>query len=1068
MRRIAVALLCVLYLAGPLARFSFAQEGSATLTGFIQDSSKALIPGVKVTAIDTATNVRFEATTGKDGSYTIVSLPVGPYQLQVEKPGFKTILKDDLFLHTQDALQINFEMAVGSTAETVTVSGNNATNDSPAVSMTVDREFVENMPLNGQSFQDLIQLAPGTVMAAPGGAGSGYYSVDGQRTDSNNYTVDGISANLGGYVNDGQQGQPGNGLAGAVPAQTALGTTQSLVSIDSLQEFTIQTSGYSAEFGRSPGGQVQFTTRSGTDQLHGTLFDYFRNTALDANSWADGYYGIPQSAEHQNDFGGTVGGPLTIPHFYDGKGRTFYFLSYEGLRLLLPSSESEYVPTAAFRAWASPYVLPFLNTFPQPNPDSPGNQDGCTIPNPSNGSPVACDALFNVSYSYPNNLDNYSARIDQSFGKRFHAFARYADTPSSEVIGAEQTTPQVVNVHNWTIGLTTTISPTLLDEFRAGYSHDGEQSASNLRAFGGSTPYDKNLIVPSAYNSPFAEAVAYLYVPNSSLSGDYTYSDAATTQRQLEILDSLNWTRGTHSLKFGLDWRRMTPIWHATPYATYLEITQLSDMQDGNATLLETLAQAPGEPVFDNLSFYAQDHWRARPTFSLDYGIRWDFNPPPGPANGEYPAALTSDNLSTATLAPSGTAPYKTDYHSFGPRLGFSWNAVPTQHNALTLRGGFGIFFDTAQQAVGTAYASAYPFAAAGPAQSEVPFPLTSAELAPPSLTFPITAPYPSLQGIMSPDLTSPYTEEWSLSLDEALNKKNTLTASYVGNNGKKLLFLDQYLRIPGNTNFTSLEYTNNAAHSSYNALQVQDTGQIVTGLDLVSSFTWAHALDNASGDGLYPPIYGNSDNDIRRLLNIALNYQIPSSESGSWIHALTSGWTFANRFTAVSGTPMSVIERATFLLDGQESYFYPNLVAGVPIYLHGNTADVNGKPVPHSWRLNRAAFACSTTGATSGPCTGTPSAQGDLGRNYVRGPSFWALNTALQRDFPIYERMRGNFRVDAFNILNHANLNGIVSGLAASTFGESNGFQGTIGSPNALYAMGAPRSLQLSLKLQF
>jgi hypothetical protein len=236
MRRIAAALF-VFTLICSLARLAPAQEGSATLTGFIQDPGKAVIPGVKVTAIDTATNQRYEATTGNDGSYTIVSLPVGPYQMQIEKPGFKTILKDDLFLHTQDALEINFEMAVGSTSETVTVNGATS-NDNPAVSLTVDREFVENMPLNGESFQDLIQLAPGTADApkSSNAAASGYYSVDGQRADSNNFTVDGVSANLGGIEN--WASSQGGALAGSTPMQTAVGTTQGLASIDALQEFS--------------------------------------------------------------------------------------------------------------------------------------------------------------------------------------------------------------------------------------------------------------------------------------------------------------------------------------------------------------------------------------------------------------------------------------------------------------------------------------------------------------------------------------------------------------------------------------------------------------------------------------------------------------------------------------------------------------------------------------------------------------------------------------------------------------------------------------------------------------
>jgi hypothetical protein len=1065
MRRIVFALLAVLFLAGSLAPFSFAQEGSATLTGFIQDSSKALIPGVKVTAIDTATNVRFETTTGKDGSYTISSLPVGPYQIQVEKPGFKTILKDDLFLHTQDTLQINFEMAVGSTAETVTVSGNNGTNDSPAVSMTVDREFVENMPLNGRSFQDLIQLAPGTIDSPKAGSGSGYYAIDGQRSDANNYTVDGVSANLGGVVNLGGQSNIGTGLAGAVPAQSTLGTTQSLTSIDSLQEFSIQTSGYAAEFGRSPGGQVQFTTRSGTNDLHGTIFDFLRNTAFDANSYGNDYHNIPQTAEHQNDFGGTIGGPIVIPKLYDGRNRSFYFFSYEGLRLLLPNYESEYVPTQALRESASPNAQPFLNVAPMPN--GPTNNDGCT----TDGTPTgpACDAMFNYGYSYPNNLDSLSLRIDDAFGERYHAFARYSDTPSSRTPGAEQTDPSVVNMHEWTAGLTTNISDRLLEDLRFNFSHDGEQLDLGQRSVNGSTPLSRSLLIPTQYAGPYSAAESYVEIPGTPLATESQYGGSATAQHQYQLVDSLTWTKGAHTFKFGGDWRRLSPNWSDNPYASAVVIVGLTDLQQGIATDMATRAIAPGQPVFYNLSFYGQDHWRATTRLTLDFGLRWDFNPPPGPSNGEYPVTLTSGNLSTATIAPLGTKPYKTDYHSFGPRVGFAWNAIPLKDHPVTVRGGFGIFFDTAQQAIGETFAGAYPFVTPYLFQFGLMLPLTDSELAPPPLNFPLVAPYPSLGNLASPDLTAPYTEQWNLSIDEAINLKNTLTVSYVGNNGRKLLFTDTYSSIPGNSNLTYLGFTNNQGQSSYNALQVQDVGRLVNGLNAVASFTLSHALDNASEDsGSAGPIFGNSDNDVRRVLNLALNYEVPTIGHDRLMESFVRGWSLAQRFTTESGVPLDVSEASIVLPDGAQTTYYPNLVPNVPIYLHGAAANVNGAPVQHAWRLNRAAFACTTTGATSGPCTGTPTQQGTLGRNFLRTPPFWAFNTSLQRSLPLYEQLHLNFRVDAFNLLNHPNLTLIDNGLSDSIFGQSNGYAGTIGSSNALYAMGSARSLQLSLKLQF
>lgn len=1040
---------------------TFGQAGDASISGRVSDPAGRIVQQAEVTIKNVATNVKAVTATNEAGIYTFPSLPPGNYVLTVHKQGFQSVDLVDLKLYTQDRIERNFTFSVGSASESVTVNGG-ATNDSPAVSMTVDREFVEDMPLNGRSFQDLIQLSPGTVDSAYG------YVFNGQRYDSNNFTVDGVSANLGGLVNHGYGSQ--SALSGSVLSQTALQTTQSLTSVDDLQEFKIQTSGYAAEFGRNPGGQVEFATRSGSNNVHGMLFDYLRNTDFDANSFSNDYYKVPQTPEHQNDFGGTFGGPLLIPRLYNGKDKTFFFMSYEGLRLLLPSSQQAYYPTQAFINAASPNVQPFLMAVPAPNTSTAG--DSCTVSgntiNPTglanpNGSNTPCDEEFYAGYSYPNNLDNYSGRIDQNFGRRFHGFARFADTPSSVTKGLVEKSPSIVDTHSWTAGLTTTISSALLDELRFNYSHDGEHSETLQTAYGLDVPFANSLLIPAAYNGPYAFGAYYIEVPNTKLSMSGSIANSGTVQHQYQVVDSLAWTKGVHSVKFGADWRRLTPIYSVQPYASQLDIESLNGIQKGSATYLYVTANEPGEPVFHNLSLYAQDDWRINSRLTLDYGLRWDFNPPPGPSNGFYPVALTSDDLTTTTLT-TGSQPYHTDYHSFGPRFGFAWNAVPTSRHSITVRGGFGIFYDTAQQEIAAEYENAYPFGAQS-TQTNVVLPLSGAALAPPSLSDVLKTPYPEEQ-TASPNLTAPYTEQWNLSVDEALNPKNTLTVSYVGNEGKKLMYTADYNGVPGNPDFpTILEVTGNESKSNYNALQVQDVGRILNGLDIVASFTLAHALDNASTDtSLYVPVYGNSDNDLRKVLNIALNYRSSAVGSDRLIQRVTGGWTLSNRLSAQSGLPMNINETEVLLPDHGFLYYAPNLVPGVPIYLHGTAA--NGSL--DGWQLNRAAFACTTTGATSGACTGTPTGEGSLGRNYVRVPPFWSLNSSVQRALPIYEQLHLDFRVDAFNVFNHPNLEYPNTTLSSSTFGALYPDAGTIGSANQLYAMGSPRSLQFSLKLVF
>ena len=260
-----------------------AQSTSAAITGQVADPSKALILEAKVTAINDNTNVRYEAATNKSGTYLILSLPPGEYRVQVEKLGFKTIMKPNVILHVQDTVELNFEMAVGSASESLTVTGGAplVNTESAAVSTVIDRNFVESLPLNGRSFNTLLQLTPG-VITAPANPGSpGQFSVAGQRTDANNFMVDGVSANFGTTASF-YTGESGTGTAQAF---SALGGTSSLVSVEALQEFRVETSSFAAEFGTAPGAQVVLTTRSGTNTFHGGVYEYFRNTAFDANDW---------------------------------------------------------------------------------------------------------------------------------------------------------------------------------------------------------------------------------------------------------------------------------------------------------------------------------------------------------------------------------------------------------------------------------------------------------------------------------------------------------------------------------------------------------------------------------------------------------------------------------------------------------------------------------------------------------------------------------------------------------------------------------------------------------------
>src|ERR1700722_5225807 len=277
----ARALAVVVFAFGLLASPSHAQSTNAAVGGQITDEQGRMVPGVTVVLTNLNTGVTYEAKTNGDGFYNAPNLPPGIYRANVTKDGFKNIVKGDIELHVQDVASINFQLQIGSVSETVTVqAGGLVINTTDAtVSTVVDRNFAENLPLNGRSFQTLVQLTPGVVLTPSNSFDSGQFSVNGQRPTSNYWMVDGVSANIGISANLGS----GNGLAGSLGSFSVLGGTNSLVSVDALQEFRIQTSTYAPEFGRTPGGQISIVTRSGANQFHGTAFDYFRNTVLDAN-----------------------------------------------------------------------------------------------------------------------------------------------------------------------------------------------------------------------------------------------------------------------------------------------------------------------------------------------------------------------------------------------------------------------------------------------------------------------------------------------------------------------------------------------------------------------------------------------------------------------------------------------------------------------------------------------------------------------------------------------------------------------------------------------------------------
>src|ERR1700687_4939439 len=349
---ILTAALCFLWLCTIPA---FGQD--AEISGRITDPKGLPVPKVKVVAVNVLTNISTSSETNDVGIYVIVGLKPSIYRVLVEKEGFDQVVKPNVELHVDDHAALNFELRIGSMATTVTVEAGAPiiNTESAAVSTVVDRQFVENLPLNGRSFHTLLALTPGVTITKTTVNSQGQFSVNGQRANANYFMIDGVSANTAASTNDG----PNQHAAGTLPGFSVAGGSSNLVSVDAVQEFRVQTSTFAPEYGRMPGGQISILTRSGTKDFHGAAFEYLRNDVLDANDWFANNRGLSKPPVRQNDFGGVFGGPII-------KNRTFFFFSYEGLRLRLPFTVTAQVPSLQARQVATGALQQLMNAFPLP------------------------------------------------------------------------------------------------------------------------------------------------------------------------------------------------------------------------------------------------------------------------------------------------------------------------------------------------------------------------------------------------------------------------------------------------------------------------------------------------------------------------------------------------------------------------------------------------------------------------------------------------------------------------------------------------------------------------------
>ncbi|HEX5707144.1 MAG TPA: carboxypeptidase regulatory-like domain-containing protein [Pyrinomonadaceae bacterium] len=1045
-----------------------AQTATATLGGSVLDEAGAVLPGVEITVLNLSTALERHATTNGEGVYVIPLLPPGSYNVTAAREGFTTVEHRGVRLSVGDQLALRIKLKVGEIGETVTVYDHTdaATRESAAVSTVVNRQFVENLPLNGRSFQTLLELAPGTTLTRASFNEQGQFSASGQRANANYFTVDGVSANVG--VSAGAS--PGQAAAGSLPALTVLGGTNNLVSVESVEEFQIQTSSFAPEYGRTPGAHVSVVTRAGTNEFHGALFNYFRNDALDANDWFANSRALSQAALRQNDFGGTLGGPVR-------RDRTFFFASYEGLRLSQPQVALSDVPTREARAQAPAHLRPFLEAFPLPTGAATG----------------AGFAEFAASYSDRSAFDAASLRIDHIVSDRLTLFGRYNFSPSRTTqrggASAPGFTGQSLNnvsrtsldTETLTAGATFAPAPDLLNELRFNLSRVSGTTSLSLDDFGGAVVPPQTLLAPP-FVSPDSSGFQFA-LRGGANSAFGTGRNVRNLQRQLNVVDNFSVIRGRHHLKLGADYRRLTPSYGPLRYsqsavfgdATATGVTAM--LTTGRAALVKVIAEAePRVPVFTNFSAYAQDTARLSPRLTVTYGLRWELNPPPREQSGRDPFAVEGlegcgggvvSNVCVGRacvcerlrLAPRGTPLWRTTYANFAPRAGAAYLLSPTR--GTTLRGGLGIFYDLGTGQAAQAFGSVFPFVKEK-ALTNVRFPLDPAQAEPPPVN--LEPPFGQVYAFV-PNLKLPLTLQWSATIEHPLTTRDPVSVSYVGAHGQRLL--RQTALVNPNPSFALVRLTNNSSASVYHALQLQYARRLSTGLQAHASYTFARSTDDDSDDSsglLFPNATdptrdrGPSTFDVRHSLTAAATYNLPNPfRSNRALDALARGWSLDAIFRARTAAPVNVYTTTGALVGDLVTAQRPNVIAGVPLYVEDPRA-------PGGRRINPDAFEIISNGQ-----------EGTFGRNALRGFGFTQLDASLRRRFRLSERLDLQLRADVFNVFNHPSFGDPVGDLASPHFGTSRqtlarslGTGGVNGGLSPLYQVGGPRSVQLAVRLQF
>lgn len=1047
-RPIFWGMLAIALLAGP-SRLAAQLAG---MVGVVSDPSGAVIKGATVEATNSGTGLKWQTKTRAQGEFSFELLPPGLYSVEASATGFSSATAHRVDLQVNATSRVDLRLSLAAVKENVSVGAQSqplVETETSEQGLVISGNTVTDLPLNGRDFLRLARLAPGVSGATDTPAtAAGPFNVNGQRDLSNNILIDGINANAGGSAN-GRISLS----AGQDPAVGQSGSSMGLVSVDSVAEFKVQTQLQTAEFGGFSGAVINVNTKSGTNEFHGSGYDFLRNSDFDANNFFNNANGVGRTPARNNFFGGTIGGPIR-------KDRTFFFVSFDALRQAVGVSANGRVPSLEARASASPAIQSLIDEYPLPN----GPVDG-----------VDTAGYFATATNLVNETD-FSARFDHRFSDNDDFFGRYSFSDSLGLLRVFYLNTMSRNRSRLQSATTSEVhrfSSQLFNEARFGFVRSSNGVIGAADNFAGAEPIPLNAagdaILPGIdiFNLPFAESPNPPEFQNNNL---FSFNDDVT------------YIHGRNTFKFGFWVRRVQDNPNLQPLASGVYFfNTVADLLANNPTgFFNQAAETDFGIRFTNYAGYAQDDLRVTSRLKLNLGLRYELDTVPTEAHGRFSPLVGLGDIATATLGTPGAPVHNGDYLDFAPRVGFAYQL--TNDAKTVLRGGAGIFYDlptvnATQLAFGPPF-KITNFLLGTASGGSVTVPVDPAQLV---TTITGMPPFGSATLYDPTHFRTPFAYEYNLNVQRQLGASTVIQASYIGSLGRRLIrmqplnLIDPATGMAPNPNFSAgaLELIESDAVSDYNAFQANVSHRLMRGLQFTASYTWSHSLDdasNATGTSLdssytgsnpydFHAEYASSDFDIRQNVVVAFTYALPGKRFENPAARLLGGWSLDGLFTAQTGVPYTPLIGQDIAGNGDQfaaNNQRPNVVLGEPLYLTSSS--------PPYQVANPAAFAL--------PAPGT---YGNAGRNILRASGLNQLDASLLKTFHTTERVSVQFRAEFFNILNHANFaTSAASGNNLLTAGNSFGLSqetanmssGGLLSP--LFNSGGPRSIQLALKLLF